>query len=388
MFLKSCDILQSDYSKPPFLLTIFKKNKMFTKILYCLFSFFVLIPITTMGVDFGQPGEPVHLVVGHEPYHTGTWSGIIMDGKNFWKKYLPADSTVEFQAKMKGTSIVDELVCGKQYIGYMGNMPAIAATFRNLKPRGGVDLRIVAVSGISQQMCNIFLVRSDAPSFENVQKALQWMQGKVVATRHGSCLDRFARLVFHTFNIKPDKYLSSPYQVLEEDLKDKSVDVVLATEPIASKFVELNLARKVATGKDFDIWDGSFIVMLNDLLIQRPDVVKGWLQAELDAQLFMSDATRAHEVIRIVKQRTPNLNEKILWEALYGGNGLKLQFDFIVTDAVKKILDDTTAFLYSLPNKPAAEPQIRKGGINDEMARQVLKERQFQSPVGVIKASQ
>ena len=31
------------------------------------------------------------------------------------------------------------------------------------------------------------------------------------------------------------------------------------------------------------------MIMLNDLLKQRPDVVRGWLQAELEAQRFLAD---------------------------------------------------------------------------------------------------
>lgn len=361
---------------------------MFLKILSSLFLLFVFTPTVTARVSFGKPGTPVHLVVGYQPYYTEGWSGLINEGKAFWKNYLPAGSTVEFQARMKGALIVDELVSEKQHIGYLGDMPAIVSTFRILKPRGGVDIRIVAVSGISQQMCNIFLVHPDAPSFKNAQEALQWMEGKVVATMHGTCIDRFARSVFQQLNIKPRKYLNFPHKMLEEGLKDKSIDVVLINEPIASKFIQLKLARKVATGNDFGMWDGSFVVMLNDLMVQRPDVVKGWLQAELDAQLFMSDPAQAHQVIKIVKQHAMDIDEKILWEALYGSHGMKLQFDFIVTDAVKKLLDEATLFLYHLPNKPAAEPKIREGGIEDDIARQILEERKLQSPIGLIKASQ
>jgi NitT/TauT family transport system substrate-binding protein len=44
--------------------------------------------------------------------------------------------------------------------------------------------------------------------------------------------------------------------------------------------------------------------MRADLIKQRPDVVKGWLQAELDAQLFMGDPKNAREVIKMAKQQT------------------------------------------------------------------------------------
>ena len=107
-------------------------------------------------VDFGQPGSPVNLVVGYQPYYTESWSGVVNNGKQLWKKYLPAGSTAEFQIGLQGSVIVNAMTGEKQHIGYMGDMPAIASTFRNLKARGGTDMRIVAVLGTSKQQCNVF----------------------------------------------------------------------------------------------------------------------------------------------------------------------------------------------------------------------------------------
>ena len=66
----------------------------------------------------------------------------------------------------------------KQHIGYVGDMPGIAATFRNLSDRGATDIRIVAALGTSKQQCNIFLVRNDAPEFKSGAEAVKWMDGK------------------------------------------------------------------------------------------------------------------------------------------------------------------------------------------------------------------
>jgi len=40
------------------------------------------------------------------------------------------------------------------------------------------DIRIVAVAGTSQQQCNIFLVKKDAPEFKSAEEALHWFDGK------------------------------------------------------------------------------------------------------------------------------------------------------------------------------------------------------------------
>jgi NitT/TauT family transport system substrate-binding protein len=95
-------------------------------------------------VDFGKPGEPVNLVVGYQPYYTESWSGVVINGKQLWKKYLPEGSTVEFQVGLQGSVIVNAMTGEKQHIGYMGDMPSIASTFRNLPERGGVDRHVEA----------------------------------------------------------------------------------------------------------------------------------------------------------------------------------------------------------------------------------------------------
>jgi NitT/TauT family transport system substrate-binding protein len=80
----------------------------------------------------------------------------------------------------------------------------------------------------------------------------------------------------------------------------------------------------------------------------------------------------------------------VLWGALYGSDSapgsVKLELDFIINDRVKTLLNDATAFLYSLPNKPAAAAAIRDGGVDDSIARKVLEKRGLKSPLGLIKA--
>src|SRR5512135_2937225 len=79
-------------------------------------------------LSFGKPGEPVHLVVGYQPYYTESWSGVVMRGKKFYEKYLPKGSTVDFQIGLQGAIIVNGMLAGKQHIGYMGDMPAVVST--------------------------------------------------------------------------------------------------------------------------------------------------------------------------------------------------------------------------------------------------------------------
>src|SRR5437773_12410054 len=107
------------------------------------------------GASLGKKGEPVNLSIGYQPYYTQAWSGVAMRGKEFWKKYLPAGSTVNFQVGLQGAVIVSQLLAGKQQMGYMGDMPSLVATSK----RPTRDLRIIATLGMAQDQCNILLVR-------------------------------------------------------------------------------------------------------------------------------------------------------------------------------------------------------------------------------------
>jgi len=344
-------------------------------------------------VDFGKKGEPVKLVVGYQPYYTESWSGVVVNAKELWKKHLPAGSSAEFQIGLQGAIIVNAMTGEKQHIGYVGDMPAIVSTFRNLKDRGGTDIRIVAVLGTSKQQCNIFLVRNDAPEFKDGKEAVKWMDGKNTSSPHGSCTDRFARLAFEKSGIKPASYLNQNIEVITTNFRAGKLDAAVIWEPTATKIVKAGLARRAASGEDFDALDGGFMIMLNDLIQQRPDVQRAWLEAELDAQLFMADLKNASDVSAMAEKQTEQIDRSVLWGSLYGenpksagGGDVKVQLDFIVTERVQGLLNDATAFLNSLPNKPAAEPKIREGGVDDSVAREVLKARGLSSPIGVIKA--
>ena len=92
--------------------------------------------------DYGKPGGPVKLTVGYQPYYTQSWSGVVMRGKKFYEKYLPPGSQIEFQIGLQGAIIVNNMLAGKQSIGYMGDMPAIVSTTKTET----ADIRLVAGS--------------------------------------------------------------------------------------------------------------------------------------------------------------------------------------------------------------------------------------------------
>src|SRR5690606_8083931 len=122
------------------------------------------------------------------------------------------------------------------------------------------------------------------------------------------------------------------------------LDAAVIWEPTASKIAMEGIARRVASGESFkgvDGGDAGFMAMLYELIKTRPDVVRGWLEAELDAQLYMIDLKNATEISKMAEAQTQGMDRKILWASLYGKNDAsvgggenKNTFDFVFTDKV------------------------------------------------------
>jgi NitT/TauT family transport system substrate-binding protein len=335
-------------------------------------------------VGFGKPGEAVNLVIGYQPYYTESWSGVVINGKNICKKHLPSGSTAKFEIGLQGSVIVGKLLGEKNHIGYMGDMPAIVSSMRESK----VDLRMISVLGTSKQQCNIFLVPNSAPKFKNGMEAVKWMDGKLIAAPHGACTDRFALLAFEQAGIKPKKYLNQNIENITKNLESGKIAGAAIWEPTASKIEMLGIARRGATGADFagdDAGDAGFLVMMNEIIQDRPDVHRGWLEAELDAQIFLADLGNANAVAKMADDQTEGIDRKILWASLYrdeaGVN--KLTLDFVFNDKVKTMLKASTAFLAG-KKKFGKRKDLRPESVWDDMARKVMKDRGLSSPIGKI----
>ena len=327
-------------------------------------------------IDFGKPGQAVELVIGYQPYYTESWSGVVMRGKRFYEKYLPKGSKVEFQVGLQGAIIVNNMLAGKQHIGYMGDMPSIVATTKIET----ADIRIVGTLGLGFDQCNIFLARNDAPKFASAKEALKWLDGKQVAVPKGSCTDRFAQATFKKEGVQPKDYLNQNIEVITSNFRASKIDAAVIWEPTASRLVQEGLARRVASGASVNEGDGGFLAMRADLIKQRPDVVKAWLNAELDAQLFLGDEKNATEIIRMAKEQTTGFSERALWYSLYGtysaetgGTKTRINLHYAITPQARDLIDKATAFLYSI--KSINVEKLRPEAVMPEFAEQVLKER-------------
>jgi len=337
--------------------------------------------------NFGKPGEPIKLVVGHPSHYTATWSVHVLHGKELWKKYLPPGSTVEYQTGLAGAVIVNNMLAGKQQIGYLGDIPAVVAVTK----QETADLRIVSALGLGYDQCNVFLARNDAPQFKDAQEAAKWLGGKQVAIPKGSCADRFADVIFRKGNVQPAAYLNQNIEVITSGFRAGKIDATVVWEPVASRLAKEGLARRILSGANFNEMDGSFLVMRAELIKQRPDVVKAWLNAELDAQLFMANPKNAPEVMKYVKEYVTGMTDEYLWAALYGiypenqgGTRKRLIFPFVIDAASRELIDKGVAFLYSI--KGISVDKLRPEAVMPEFAQQVLAERKLKPPIGDVAA--
>jgi NitT/TauT family transport system substrate-binding protein len=335
--------------------------------------------------DYGNPGQPIELVVGYQPYYTESWSGVIMRDKKFYEKYLPKGSSVTFQVGLQGAIIVNGMLARKVDIGYVGDMPGIVST-SHADVR---DIRIVSVLGLSYDQCNIFLVRPDAPEFKSPEEAIKWLDAKSVAVPKGSCTDRFAQAVFKRFGIKPSEYLNQSIEVITSGFRAKKLDAAVLWEPTASRLILDNLARQVATGASVNERDGGFLVMPQALIEQRPDVVKAWLEGELDAELYFADPKNASDIVKMAAGQTTGFPEKALWLSAFGsskaanGDGTRIELAYGFTQDALELIAKASKFLVEIKSINA---EIRPEAVVPQFAAEVLKERGFAAPVGEVKA--
>jgi NitT/TauT family transport system substrate-binding protein len=332
------------------------------------------------GTETGTSGEPVHLTIGYQPYYAQAWSGVAMRGKEFWKNHLPKGSTVTFQVGLQGAVIVTQLLAGKQQIGYMGDMPSLVATSK----RATRDLRIVATLGMAQDQCNIFLARTDAPDFKTPEEAVKWMGGKTVATPTGSCTDRFTQAVFQEDGVKPSAYLNQSIEVISSNFQNKRIDAATVWEPVASRLVNSGLAKRVASGMDFGKDDAGFLVFAKDLIDSRPEIVEGYLKAELEAQQWVADPANAMELAQLAVDQTEGYTLADMWDAMFESepgekSDLSNRMPFIVDDQAQAHIKSSWEFLNTV--KVIPEPEPMDGIVQDEITRKVLTDSKAEFPV-------
>jgi NitT/TauT family transport system substrate-binding protein len=346
-----------------------------------------LAPAAAMAKEYGKPGEPVHLVIGYQPYYTQAWSAVIQKEMKPWEKYLPKGSTVEWEIGLQGAIIGNAMLADKNDIGYMGDMPTIVAiSKRNIR-----ELRMVAVLGLANDQCSVFLSRNEAPDFKSPEEAVKWWGGKRIAVAKGSCTDRSGQETMRKFGIKPDQYLNQSIEVQTSNFKAGRLDGSIIWEPTASKIVMEGIAKRVGDTKMIGKLDGGFMAMQHELIKQRPDVVQGWLQAELDANLFWAKPENYMKVVEMAAKNTQGFSKEVLWMSMagkypksMGGGDVRNIMYYGFDKDVMNMISDATAFLHESKVLPIAE--LPKDLIDTKWTDEILKKRGLTVPLAKIEA--
>jgi NitT/TauT family transport system substrate-binding protein len=355
---------------------------------FFLWHLLVLIMFLSCAVP-GIAAEPVKIVVGWQPYDTISYQVAIIQELKLWKKYMPEGVEIEFQPALQGAIISNNLLAGKQQIGYMSILPAIMAA---TKPEQA-NIRLVASTGYDDgQRCSIIMVRKDAPNFKTPDEAIKWLDGKTLAAPKGSCADQFVRLLIDKKKIKPKEYLNQSLEVIATNFRVGKIDAAAAWEPTVSRVGDLvgeGVARIALTGKAIDNIDSGALVMRGDFIDKYPKLAEAYIKAELDAQRYMLDPNNREKVIDMLSKHATGMSKRILWYSIYGqippqvgGTKERAWRPFIWTDQLRRNIFDMYGFLHK--EKIIKYDKPFQGTIDDTIAQKVLKDAKFKSPLGSI----
>jgi NitT/TauT family transport system substrate-binding protein len=329
----------------------------------------------------------VHIVVGYQPYFTAAWSALVVKERELWKKYLPPGSTVDWEVGLQGSVITNNMLAGKYQIGYVGDMPGVVATTK----RSVADIRIVSLTDFSNQQCDLFVVRPDAPQFKTPQEAVKWMDGKRIAAPRGSCSDRFAQEIFKRTNVKPAEYLNQSIEVIATNLRAGNLDGAVIWEPNvahAGQVVGNKTARLVSTGADWNQSDGAVIVVTKDFLDHNRAAVIGMLKADIDAQRFIVSnyPKNACDVAQYAVTNTTGYETREAWFSLYGrvplptsGHPVRFSAHLTFDPPVRAFLKASSDFLLSQNVIASAMPS---DAIVDDPLQQAMRELKVTGSLG------
>ena len=132
------------------------------------------------------------------------------------------------------------------------------------------------------------------------------------------------------------------------------------------------------------------MVMPRALIEQRPDIVQGWLEAELDAQLFFADEKNAMSVSAMALEQTTGFTQKALWYSAFGtypksegGTTSRIVLPYAFTPETKDLIGKAAKFLFEIKSIKA---DIRPEAVMPTFTEEILKKRNLKAPVGEVKA--
>lgn len=316
--------------------------------------------------------------VGYIPYDTISYNVIVNNELGLWKKYCPPGTEFSFEAFITGPTLANTMLAGKTQIGYISMMPAVILCS---KPQMA-KIKMVATLGISEgTRSSVLLVRRDAPQMQSYEEIARWLDGKVIASPRGSGSDQFLRRFFEKYKVKPKEYLNQNIEVIATNFRTGKLDAAAVWEPTLSRIADdvgEGFARIVADGRSCDNPDVGVLVMRADFMANNPEVAKGYMRAEIEAQRYILNPANQEKVIEMVAKYATGIPKRILWYSIYGKvpagqpDPIREWKNFYFTERERAYVDIVTPFL--LNEKVINVSELPAGTIDDSIARQVFKE--------------
>jgi NitT/TauT family transport system substrate-binding protein len=214
------------------------------------------------------------LNIGWQTWYTPTWAGgVIVPARGFDREYLPGVD-VRYFSGLQGTVLINNMLAGKTDIAYMGEMPAVVGGTKGEK---GAIVKI-AQCGWDDMVCmNIQAVKGRGI------KTVKDLEGKRISVAKGACSHYFLEAALANNNVKAT-VLDQSIEVGLANIRAGKVDAWAPWEPGASQLLSQGITEVVTRGKEEGIPHNCDIVAASEFVNAHPDVVVGWLKAEMAAK--------------------------------------------------------------------------------------------------------
>ncbi len=244
---------------------------------------------------FGKIGEPVTLTIGYQPYCTPYWTSSLNKQAQIWEKYLPKGSKVVWFRSLSGPLINNNMVAGKNQLGYMAETPA-------LRSGDTVNCDMVEVTGYDVGETCAFCVRNDLIESGKVKEP-GGLEGERIGTPFGSFSHRQALTWAYQTGVKPN-LLDQSTELEVTNLRANNIAAAVTWEPYPSWLEQRGIATRWITGQDMACTckkynpkavEHTFRVVgatlaIFDWLRDRPDIIYAYLQSEEECRdMFYND---------------------------------------------------------------------------------------------------
>lgn len=215
--------------------------------------------------------------VGNAPL-APLWGYPVINQAKLWKPYLPNVDVQGFEA-MTGMALVNNLLAGKLDIAYFADMPAIVIASK----ASIVATKFVAVDTADDGEGSVIYVGKTSPI-----KSVKELNGRAVSVPFGGYTHRFAEVVEAAEGIK-FKFVGQSPEVGLTALQAGKVEAYIPWPPHGPLSVGKGFARKLVDGAAYHFSSIRGIVVSKQFAEEHPDVLTGWLRAQLDAQRIMRE---------------------------------------------------------------------------------------------------